>query len=184
MKQYRRKIPAGELSIFNVDGDYFRVESPSAADITVRARNNRMQEIDEGSDLGAGDECRFSQQFNRLEITNNSASEVDLIFKAGSGDFTSDTVTGSVTVDAHSSATGGAQKTVNASATTIAANSNRKQLILHADPSNSNVIWVGATAANTGIPLAAGGSLTLPISGALDLYGGAASQLLNYIEIE
>lgn len=68
-------------------------------------------------------------------------------------------------------------------AQTIAGNTNRKEIHLKTDITNTGNVWVGATALNQGIPLGPGEAQVFEVSADLQVYGAVTTDKLYLAEV-
>lgn len=184
MKDYDITVPANGITHVYAGGNYVKMLAPSAGTVEITAYETNQFKIESKIDFVKSRYKKYTREFEFLELKNNSGTAIEVTLLIGSGEVGDDTVSGAVTIDAHASANGGAQASIGTSSSQIAANSDRKLLVLHADNANTDTIWAAATAVNNGIPLSPGASFTLPVSGAVDFIAASGTQKLNYIEVE
>lgn len=185
IKQFDLKLAANGSVRPRVQGNYINLKASTDAAATFRVK---AYDKDSGlvADIvmGKGDDVKL-KNYTALEITNLTAAIVDIDILLGDGeDFEAGAGIGDVDVIPKASATGLAPLVWTAGANkTIAANSARKLVDLMADAANVVVIYIGSTDATKGIPLAAGQSYTLEVTGAIETYCAGTVEKLHIVEV-
>ena len=180
MKKITIKVPAGGFVQVFEQGNYIGVVSPVDCELVAQAWNNTGGQVGTRLELSAGEAVRLDGRFQSVIFTNETAADVLAVVAVGFGTVQTSRVVGSIAVGGNNSFAGQASITTTAGAETIAANPDRVALMLVADSANAGPVWIGTDTAGQGLPLQPGGSITLPITGALDLKGSAAG-LVVYV---
>jgi hypothetical protein len=183
MRQITLKIAPGETAEVAQVGNYVRIRS---ALVTLRIENPEASEVIEADQ---GDDFQFSD-FQRLRISHRDATEqevkliVSMNKKAGSSQ-----VGGSVTVAGQQGAfTQGRASVTNANQVLLAANANRKILMIqNNDPAGTLRVRLdgGAADASKGFRIGPGDSLSLDSfvpSGAINAFMETASSVADNVE--
>lgn len=157
-------INAGQTLEYFEPGDFFRLlEAVGPVDITFY-RNGA--EVSEAENIGEGFAEKFRNAgFDRVRITSATTQAIQFVIRLGADVFYDKPPTGNVTITGQNGAFTQAQKTVtNASGSMLAANANRKYLLIqNNDATGILYVTLDGTAATTakGIKIAAGGTLEL-----------------------
>lgn len=179
---------AGETKEWHGQGDFFRLLE-STGPVTIEFFE-QGREIAEAINMMAGYGEQFNnRKFDRLRITSPTAQSISYVVRDGA-EVRYDRGAASVTVTNTAGAFTQAQHTVtNASAQMLAANANRRYLLIqNKDPTADlwvNLAGVAATSAN-GLLITAGGSLELQgyvCTGAVTAIGSIASNA-NIVIVE
>lgn len=75
------------------------------------------------------------------------------------------------------------QIVVAAGINTLAANENRRTLMIHAGQNNAGRVWIGGTSENVGIPLDADDTIELNTRGAVSIWATNAGDTVNALEV-
>jgi hypothetical protein len=178
IRQYKRTIAAG--ATVKIDGMgqpefvHFRECDDTNAIVSILATNAQAQDVIDAQ-LLSGQGFNGSKMFSHLALKNESAGEIVTTFVVGSGSFTDERINGQVETSVSSLFSGFADLTLTGGVDTIAASGARQAITLYAPLTNAGVVWIGGVSA--GIPLAAGGSITLPTTAAVTVAGTLADKL-------
>lgn len=140
--------------------------------------------IGDGSGLVGGDGVGpLAEGFDKVELTATVAQTVKIAIT--SDPVTINRLSGNINSKALAwdGYQGLAQLTFAAAgAQTIPANNDRAALDLVAPPGNTGLIWIGGSAAGTGIALPANGTWSQPVKGAVTVYADTAGDNLMVAE--
>lgn len=177
-------IPAnGSSGVLGFAGNYLRVEE-AGGPFFLRMDNRAYVEIDQGI------EAISPHSWEHIELENKNASPITVKMVIGETDkFTirSFRVVGTVDVDSGTSVQSLDDVTAaQGQSLLIAANANRKELLISGLSTNTDTVRVGGVtaAANNGQPIAPGGGAVLTTKGAVYVHNpNAADQVLTLVEV-
>lgn len=181
-------IAAGQSAEFADLGDYFRLmQASDACDVYFYRQG---AEVARAEGVTGGYSETFAGSFDKFVIVSSTTQQIQFAARLGNRVGYDAPPVGNVTITNVNGAFANAQKTVtNASGQVLAANANRRYLLIQNNDS-SGVIYVrldGAVATSaTGIKIAAGGSLELQgyvPTGAITAIGDLVSNA-NIVAVE
>ncbi len=185
----RFTLSAGVAVEFTEEADFFRVLEAAPTDLTL-IFYAAGREVGRAENIEAGYAEKFAQPFDKVRISSATGGLIEFVQRLGSNVSYDKAPTGNVNLNGLQGAYTQTQKTVtNASASMLAANSNRRYLFIQNNDS-SGVIYVNlagaaATTAN-GIKLNPGAALEIQgyaPTGAIYAIGSIASNA-NVIAVE
>lgn len=125
---------------------------------------------------GQETDIAIGQRFSRhLRISSPTDQYVEVLISAFES--TDQQTFGEVAIQPRETVDGIAAVTAADGGATIAGSVGRSELILFADNANAGAFWVGGTV-GAGVPVNAGGSLTLPVRGSVDVIADDAADTL------
>lgn len=131
-------------------------------------------------DLLPGQKVKIEQTFDKVHFENKSGGTATGKFTLGVGQFLDDRVNGEVQTQVSGLFNPLAPVVTDGTKQTIPANAARTYITAYAPATNAGPVWIGET--NKGIPLPAGGNVTLPTTAAITLQG-AAGLTVNLVEV-
>lgn len=155
--------------------------------ILIKESQGPIRLVMEGHDnyiMQEGDKLIAAVPFQNFRIENVHGATNRLILTVTDGDYASARVAREVTLaPAGALAAGGDQSIANATTDTIASNAGRSALTIQTDPGNTGVLRLRDENGNTWGWLAAGGSVTLDSTAAVQLRNDSgAAQTYAYVE--
>lgn len=182
-------ISAGQTLEYFEPGDFFRLLE-AADPLSVTFYRNGA-EVSEAENIGEGYAEKFRVgDFDRIRISSATTQAIQFVVRFGQDVFYDKPPTGAVTLSGMQGAYTQAQKTVtNASAALLAANTQRRYLLIQNNDASADVyVTLDGSTATTGkgIKIAAGGSIELANycpTGAINAIGSIASNS-NVVVVE
>lgn len=173
-----KAVEAGKTRTASAAGSSFIYVKSAPFDLKITIDNGNALEVPEGTkiDLKKPVNSEFS-------IENLGASAADFILVVGEGDYSEPQIAGTVSLKAKNTLNGLAPVVLTGNTQTIPGNESRKELHIQADISNVTPVYLGASAAGAGIPIDAGQTVVLEISGDMDVYGATATDKVNLCEV-
>lgn len=169
-------IAAGQEKVVQGIGTFIGIlyVSNTAQELEVKGVNEGGQQI-LSARLLQGERVILDRSYNQLRIKNPGAVSVDVDLLVGTGRFESGRLTGDISVSSVPQAgalTALPVHQVNAIPVvhTIAADTNRRFLMLKAAPDNAGIIWLGGTS-GSGVPIYAGETIVIQGTGAVSVIG-------------
>lgn len=178
MREFTRVLEAGKQDQLSAQGDYVYLKS-AVSKITVITESGNEVRLQQGQGV------RFVHEFKTLHVRNEYGLSQNFTLIVGSGDFQNNALVGEVGAVpvAGSGLVGLPLLIIDTTAQQVSGNSARRQLVIRAAAKNAGAIWIGASAANVGLPLTAGDVAEIDITGNLPLIGTNAGDLLYLAEV-
>lgn len=180
MKQYPiNKLGQGESrDVFCAGATFVYVkEAPNDLIISIDDGLNKLS-------FAKGSSFKLPIEVDKKIVVENSGSMANFVIVAGVGEYQEPQIVGEVTVKPFKSSQGLDLINFDVKSKVIEANPDRRELHLTAASDNKGVIYHSADQAGKGIPIEAGQTVTLPLSGALGLYAAEINDKLHATEFE
>lgn len=181
-------MTAGQRVEFQEQSDFFRIlDLAGVVDVEFYKMGAK---VSEALGISAGYAEKFTDGFDKIAITSATAQTIQLVTRLGNEVRYDKAPVGNTTINTVASTFTNSQKTVtNASGTLVAANANRRYLLIQNNDAAGDIFvrldGVTATTA-TGVKIEAGGSYaleTLVPNGAVTVIGSIASNA-NIVVVE
>lgn len=161
LRDYILNIQPGAQELVQAVGNYFNVTSADGARVNISTSKGDSFDVQEGQGARVRD-------FESLRVRNDGSVPIRVVMIAGSGDFQSVRTVGAVSPIAAGTLQGLAAITGSG---TIAANPDRRELVMVADIANADPVSI------EGLPLQPGDVFTLEVTGAVTVTANSGNTL-------
>lgn len=150
-----------------------------------QAPNDALITIDNGQSLQVpeGGKIRLVKPIAKEISIENNGITADFSVVVGNGDYEEPQVAGTVELKASQVLSGLSPLTFDTQAKTITGNASRKELHIQSKSTNAGLIWLGSADGLTGLPIEAGQTVVMQISGDFNLYADSLNDVVYLGEV-